>query len=224
MERNGRKGRNGLVGKKEAYVKRNHVTAATVSRSHFPFRDHIPTREALLTRSAALFSLIQNGQLNVSIGGRYPLADAAQAHADLESRATTGKLCCCLDPRSGGRGRAGGIIVVWVVGRLSSRAIGPADGRGPAWPTMWCIASTAPRASLGPRPGCAAASTRSSFLADPADRLTDVVWFREVASDLGRERHRRRADRRGPGRTTAAPRVAAELFSTPRRPPRPRRC
>ena len=30
MERNGRKGRNGLVGKKEAYVKRNHVTAATV--------------------------------------------------------------------------------------------------------------------------------------------------------------------------------------------------
>jgi predicted RNA-binding Zn ribbon-like protein len=25
------------------------------------------------------------------------------------------------------------------------------------------------------------------FLADPADRLTDVAWFREVASDLGRD-------------------------------------
>jgi NADPH:quinone reductase-like Zn-dependent oxidoreductase len=56
------------------------------------FRDHIPTREALLARSAELFSLIQNGQLEVNIGRRYRLADAAQAHADLESRATIGKL------------------------------------------------------------------------------------------------------------------------------------
>jgi hypothetical protein len=30
MERNERKGRNGLVGNEEAYVRRNHVTAATV--------------------------------------------------------------------------------------------------------------------------------------------------------------------------------------------------
>lgn len=56
------------------------------------FRDHIPTREALLARSAEIFALIETGQLTVSIGRRYPLADAARAHLDLESRATTGKL------------------------------------------------------------------------------------------------------------------------------------
>ncbi len=56
------------------------------------FFDHIPTREALLARSAELFGLIGNGRLSVEIGGRYPLADAARAHQDLESRATTGKL------------------------------------------------------------------------------------------------------------------------------------
>jgi len=56
------------------------------------FFDHIPTREALLARSAELFGLIGDGRLSIKIGGRYPLADAARAHQDLESRATTGKL------------------------------------------------------------------------------------------------------------------------------------
>jgi len=56
------------------------------------FFDHIPTREALLARSAELFGLIGDGWLSIKIGGRYPLADAARAHQDLESRATTGKL------------------------------------------------------------------------------------------------------------------------------------
>jgi NADPH2:quinone reductase len=56
------------------------------------FRDHIPTRAALLARSAEIFTLIETGQLKVNIGRRYPLAEAAQAHLDIESRATTGKL------------------------------------------------------------------------------------------------------------------------------------
>jgi NADPH:quinone reductase-like Zn-dependent oxidoreductase len=56
------------------------------------FRDHVPTREALLARSAEIFALVQSGQLDVAIGARYPLAQAARAHADLESRATAGKL------------------------------------------------------------------------------------------------------------------------------------
>ena len=55
------------------------------------FRDHIPVREALLAHSAEIFTLIETGQLKVSIGKRYPLADAAQAHLDIEFRATTGK-------------------------------------------------------------------------------------------------------------------------------------
>jgi NADPH:quinone reductase-like Zn-dependent oxidoreductase len=56
------------------------------------FRDHIPTHEALLRHSAEIFNLVQNGRLRVEIGRRYPLKDAAQAHRDIESRATTGKL------------------------------------------------------------------------------------------------------------------------------------
>jgi NADPH:quinone reductase-like Zn-dependent oxidoreductase len=56
------------------------------------FLDHVPTREALLARSAELLTLVGDGLLSIEIGGRYPLAEAAQAHRDLESRATTGKL------------------------------------------------------------------------------------------------------------------------------------
>jgi NADPH:quinone reductase len=56
------------------------------------FVDHVPTREALLARSAELLTMVRDGQLTIEIGGRYPLAQAAQAHRDLESRATTGKL------------------------------------------------------------------------------------------------------------------------------------
>jgi NADPH:quinone reductase len=43
-------------------------------------------------RAADLFAWIAAGELDVRIGGRYPLADAARAQADLASRATTGKL------------------------------------------------------------------------------------------------------------------------------------
>jgi NADPH2:quinone reductase len=50
------------------------------------------TREELRARTDELFGWVASGQLRVSIGGRYPLADAAQAHEDLESRRTTGKL------------------------------------------------------------------------------------------------------------------------------------
>lgn len=32
------------------------------------------------------------GSLRITIGGRYPLADAARAHQDLQGRRTTGKL------------------------------------------------------------------------------------------------------------------------------------
>jgi NADPH2:quinone reductase len=56
------------------------------------FSDHIPTPELLRAHTAQLFDWITEGKLTVRIGGEYPLADAAQAHADMESRATTGKL------------------------------------------------------------------------------------------------------------------------------------
>ena len=56
------------------------------------FFDHIHTPELLRARSAQLFDWITVGKLRVRIGGEYPLANAARAHADMESRKTTGKL------------------------------------------------------------------------------------------------------------------------------------
>jgi NADPH2:quinone reductase len=56
------------------------------------FMDHIHTPELLRARSAQQFDWITEGKLRVRIGGEYPLADAARAHADMESRKTTGKL------------------------------------------------------------------------------------------------------------------------------------
>jgi len=56
------------------------------------FFDHIPTPELLHAHSAQLFDWIAEGKLKVRIGGEYRLADAAKAHADMESRSTTGKL------------------------------------------------------------------------------------------------------------------------------------
>ena len=53
---------------------------------------HVRTHRALLARTAQLFHWIRNGQLKIHIGGRYPLADAAKAHTDLEARKTIGKL------------------------------------------------------------------------------------------------------------------------------------
>jgi NADPH2:quinone reductase len=56
------------------------------------FRDHIPNREALLRHSAEIFRMVQNGRSRVEIGRHYLLKGAVQAHHDIESRATTGKL------------------------------------------------------------------------------------------------------------------------------------
>ena len=56
------------------------------------FSDHIPTSERLRSAAARLFEWIDAGQLKIHVGGVYPLAEAAQAHADMEGRRTTGKL------------------------------------------------------------------------------------------------------------------------------------
>jgi len=53
---------------------------------------YIATREELLSRTDELFAWVAAGELDVRIGGTYPLAEAATAHADLAGRRTTGKL------------------------------------------------------------------------------------------------------------------------------------
>ena len=54
--------------------------------------DFARTPQRLAKHSAQLFDWVREGKLNVRIGRRYPLAEAAQAHADIDSRRTTGKL------------------------------------------------------------------------------------------------------------------------------------
>jgi NADPH:quinone reductase len=53
---------------------------------------YIATTEELRWRAQEVFDWIANGDLDVRIGGRYPLADAARAQQDLAARRTTGKL------------------------------------------------------------------------------------------------------------------------------------
>ena len=55
-------------------------------------KDYISTRADLEARANEIFSLVADGALNLRIAHTYSLAEAAQAHRDLESRQTTGKL------------------------------------------------------------------------------------------------------------------------------------
>ncbi|HET6338457.1 MAG TPA: quinone oxidoreductase [Polyangiales bacterium] len=50
------------------------------------------TREELVSRANDLFGWVKAGELKVRIDRTFPLADAAEAHRALESRATTGKV------------------------------------------------------------------------------------------------------------------------------------
>lgn len=54
--------------------------------------DYIAKREELEASAQALFERIATGAIRVSPSARYALADAAQAHRDLESRRTTGSI------------------------------------------------------------------------------------------------------------------------------------
>jgi NADPH2:quinone reductase len=53
---------------------------------------HLLTREELLWRAGDVLGWVADGRLTPRIGATYPLADAAAAHRDLESRGTVGKL------------------------------------------------------------------------------------------------------------------------------------
>lgn len=54
--------------------------------------DYIAEREELLQRAGDVLGAVAEGRLDVRIGGRYPLDEAAQAHQDLAGGGTTGKL------------------------------------------------------------------------------------------------------------------------------------
>ena len=52
--------------------------------------DYYATPEDRTAGSERLFAMIREGKIKATIGQRYPLTDAAQAHRDLEARNTTG--------------------------------------------------------------------------------------------------------------------------------------
>ena len=51
---------------------------------------HIATRETTQAMADELFAVVQSGAVKVRIDQRYPLAEVAQAHRELEARKTTG--------------------------------------------------------------------------------------------------------------------------------------
>ena len=53
---------------------------------------HLATRAELEWRAGEVLGAVADGSLRVAVGGRYPLAEAATAFADLEGRRTQGKL------------------------------------------------------------------------------------------------------------------------------------
>jgi NADPH2:quinone reductase len=53
---------------------------------------HMATRESTQAMADDLYAMVTAGHVRIDIGARYALADAAQAHRDLEARRTTGSL------------------------------------------------------------------------------------------------------------------------------------
>ncbi len=53
---------------------------------------YIASRADLVERANALFEVVKSGKVKIETTGRYKLADAAQAHRDLEGRKTTGSI------------------------------------------------------------------------------------------------------------------------------------
>jgi NADPH2:quinone reductase len=53
---------------------------------------YIAARQELVERSNALFEAVKSGKVKIETTGRYKLADAQQAHRDLEGRKTTGSI------------------------------------------------------------------------------------------------------------------------------------
>ena len=53
---------------------------------------HIASRADLVERSNSLFDIVKSGKVKIETTAKYKLADAQQAHRDLESRKTTGSI------------------------------------------------------------------------------------------------------------------------------------
>jgi NADPH2:quinone reductase len=66
-------------------VKRGSLFLTRPSLFHY-----IDSAAELKAAARELFAAVRTGKLKIRIGQRYPLADAADAHRDLEARRTVG--------------------------------------------------------------------------------------------------------------------------------------
>ena len=60
--------------------------------THPSLTNYTVTRDELLAAANDLFAMVTSGKIKIEIGRTYALQDAARAHADLESRKTTGSI------------------------------------------------------------------------------------------------------------------------------------
>jgi len=70
----------------------NRLQAGSYKLTRPTLGHFVVTRPELLERAEYVLQRVADGRLIVRIGHRYPLAEAAQAHRDLEGRKTTGKI------------------------------------------------------------------------------------------------------------------------------------
>ena len=60
--------------------------------THPSLPDYTATRDELLTAANELFEMVGSGRIRAEISAEYALRDAPRAHADLETRKTTGAI------------------------------------------------------------------------------------------------------------------------------------
>jgi NADPH:quinone reductase len=60
--------------------------------THPSVSNYTVTRTELLKAAGDLFAMVADGKIRIEISRSYPLRDAARAHADMESRRTTGSI------------------------------------------------------------------------------------------------------------------------------------
>lgn len=79
-------------GQIEPFDTRGLTTRGSLFLARPTLNTHISDPNELAWRSSDVFRWIANGKLELRIDREYPLAEAAQAHRDLEARATSGKV------------------------------------------------------------------------------------------------------------------------------------
>src|SRR5690606_3514870 len=74
------------------FVPQRHTSSGAAAPPRRSLAHFTEDRAELLERAADVFAWVRSGTVRIHVGHRYGLADAAAAHADLESRRSTGKL------------------------------------------------------------------------------------------------------------------------------------